>query len=443
MQKERNIGEILIVKSVAATAGMENLNVDGFISSMNVGESVVVDPSGKVVDATGTLPSKFKIGVKLTSGVIQWTDLIDANSIKSINTNRYVAAAAPVDYIGFNGTSGSIEVINNNLYYIRMYLKPMDKFGFVQQKVQFGVYKSDASATQAEIAFGLAENLAFNLSREPEKLRTGKDVVTVELVNSGTSIATSGGTIGVVKGSKYVQILGTGADAGKYNADGADIVAGDYLRIGHATTKTFPVYKVEQVVSGGGADTMIVKLSTPYAGTSNSAIAAASVGVIPAADVANFGIKLTGNISEFEVTKFHFQVPFYDISLEDFGTTLYTRATTPTMGNGDWREVSQIEQQFLGNEGRIYRVSPFEPAYRSETVTNGQYALIVIEHVDTMTGNLGNIETSLKQTYIACTKGNGTTYSDANTGLGTILNAYITAKGISSNGVTIATEINA
>lgn len=443
MQKERNIGEILIVKSVAATADMEGANVDGFLSTLAVGEPVVVNAAGTVIDATATLPAKFKIGVKLTSGVIQWTDLIDANSIKSINTNRYVAAAAPVDYIGYNGTSGSIEVINNNLYYVRMYIKPMDKFGFVQQKVQFGVYQSDANATQAEIAHGISENLAFNLSREPEKLRTGKDVVTVELVNSGTSTATSGGVVGVVKGSKYVQILGTGADAGKYNGDAASITAGDYIRFGHATTKTYPVYKVESVVSGGGAATMVVKLSTAYRGESNSAIAAASVGVIPAADVANFGIKLTGNIPEFEVTKFHFQVPFYDVTLEDFGSTLYTRATNPTLGNGDWREISQIEQQFLGNEGRIYRVSPFEPAYRSETVSNGTYATVVIEHVDTMTGNLGNIETSLKQTYLACAKGNGGAYSDANTGVGTILNAYITAKGIPSNGVTIATEINA
>lgn len=443
MEKERNVGEILIVKSVAATAGMEGVNVDNFLSTLAVGEPVVVDAAGTVIDATGTLPAKFKIGVKLTSGVIQWTDLIDAGSIRSINTNRYVAAAAPLDYIGFNGTSGSIEVINNNLYYIRMYITPMDKFGFVQQKVQFGVYNSDSNATQAEIAHGLAENLAFNLSREPEKLRTGKDVITVELVNSGTSTATSGGTIGVVKGSKYVQILGTGADAGKYNGDAATIVAGDYIRFGHATTKTYPVYKVEQVVSGGGATTMVVKLSTPYRGESNSAIAAASVGVIPAADVADFGIKLTGNIPEFEVTKFHFQVPFYTVTLEDFGSTLYTRSTTPTLGSGDWREISQLEQQFIGNEGRIYRASPFEQAYRSEVSSSATYALINIEHVDTMTGNLGNIETSLKQTRIACAKGNGGAYSDANTGLGTILNAYITAKGISSNGVTIATEINA
>ena len=113
MEKERNVGEILIVKSVAATADMEGVNVDKFLSTLAVGEPVVVDAAGTVVDATGTLPAKFKIGVKLTSGVIQWTDLIDAGSIKSINTNRYVAAAAPVDYIGFNGNSRRIDFANS------------------------------------------------------------------------------------------------------------------------------------------------------------------------------------------------------------------------------------------------------------------------------------------------------------------------------------------
>lgn len=443
MQKERNIGEILIVNSVAATAGMESNNVDGYISSMNTGESVVVSPAGVVVDATGTLPAQFKIGTKLIDGTMQWTDLIDAASIKSIYTKRYAAATLQKDYIGYNGTSGDIDVINSNMYYIRLYIQDNDGYTFNSQKVKWGVYTSDSSATQAEIAYGLTASLIGNLSREPEKLKSGIDIISVNRVNSGTSTATSGGVVTVTKGSKYVSIAGTGADAGKYNADAATIVAGDYIRFGHATTKTYPVYKVARVVSGGGAATMVVELDIAYQGTSGT-IAAASVGVIPIVDVGDFGIVLAGTAYSYDPPKFGYMLPRWETTIQDFGSTAVTNDTATDEGNGDWRWVKELEQQFLGNEGNYYRAQVPSPTFRSEVTTNGQYALIVIEHEDVMTGNLGNTEKSLKQTYIACVKGNGGTYSDANTGLGTILNAYLTAySGIKSNGVTIATEINA
>jgi hypothetical protein len=444
MQKERNISEILIAKSVAATADMENTSVNNHVAAMNVGELVIISPSGTVVDATGTLPESFKIGVKLSDGTMQWSDTIQSKGISRISSTKYIAPTLLVDYVGYNGTTGAIDTINNNLYYLRLNFLPTDAAGFAMQEIRWGGYKSDSTTTQSEVAHGVAENLIGNLSRLPEKQANGIDIVKVELVNSGTSIATSGGVISVTKGSKLVAIAGTGADAGKYNADAADIVAGDYLRIGHATTKTFPVYKVQRVVSGGGAATMVVELAMPYQGDSNLAIAAASVGVIPAADVANFGIKLSANFPKFSVGKFHYSVPRWNTTITDFGSTLLTNAVAATEGTGDYRQISQFEQQFQGNEGNYYRLDVFS-TFRNETAVNGQYALVIIEHVDNMLGNLGQEERSLKTTYVACAKGNGTTYSDANTGFGTILNAYVLANKIPlsfTTNATIATEIN-
>ncbi len=443
MQKEQNISEILIAKNVAATADMENTSINNHVASMNIGELVIVSPGGVVVDATGTLPTSFKIGVKLSDGTMQWSDTIQAKNIRSISSTKYIATTLQTDYIGFNGTSGSIDAINNNLYYIRLYILPSDTLGFAKQEVRWGVYKSDSSATQEEIAKGLTNSLVKNLSRMPERIASGIDVISVGRVNSGTSTATSGGTVTVTRGSQYVAIAGTGADAGKYNADAATIAAGDYIRFGHATTKTYPVYKVEEVVSGGGNTTMVVKLDLPYQGKSE-VIAAASVGVIPAASVGDFGIKLTGAQPEFVVGKFHYAVPRWQTTITDFGTTLLTNSSLPADGSGDYRQVSQWEQQFQGNEGKYYRLDVFQ-SYRNETAVNGQYALVIIKHIDNMLGNLGQEEKSLKTTYVACAKGNGTTYSDANTGFGTILNAYVTAYKIPltyTTSATIATEIN-
>jgi len=195
MLGQKNKTHIVVVKDTAPlieTATRADLTA-GQIAVFKNGSATAIDGTTDL-----TSGDQFKVVFKDVEGNIIESPTYKYDNIISKTAANYAAATEQKTYIGYNGTAGSIEVINNNLYYVRMYIKPMDKFGFVQQKVQFGVYQSDANATQAEIAHGISENLAFNLSREPEKLRTGKDVVTVELVNSGTSTATSGGVVGVV-----------------------------------------------------------------------------------------------------------------------------------------------------------------------------------------------------------------------------------------------------
>jgi len=103
-----------------------------------------------------------------------------------------------------------------------------------------------------------------------------------------------------------------------------------------------------------------------------------------------------------------------------------------------------MEQQFQGNEGNYYRAQVPYPTFRQEAVDGGQYALINIAFEDNMGTTIGGVANSYKQLIIACVKGAGTTYSAANVGLGTTLNAVLVAyPAIQNSGVTIATEINA
>ena len=56
------------------------------------------------------------------------TDLITKADIVSSNANVPMTATIPTeqhDTIGFNGTSGSLEAINNNLYFVRMYIQSL------------------------------------------------------------------------------------------------------------------------------------------------------------------------------------------------------------------------------------------------------------------------------------------------------------------------------
>ena len=445
MITEKNISNLLIIKEVATTLTATN-NIDAEVAGCTVGEAVVTSPGGVIVDAAGTLPKQFKIGQVRTGNTILWSDVIDPKYIDSIDAFRTVAATQQLDYIGYNGTSGAIEAINNNIYTVRLYMIPTDTAGFAQQKIKRGVFKSDSSATSAEVAAGLAANLISNLSKEPEKTKFGVNNIKVERVSSGTSIATSGGTIAVTKGSAYVSIAGTGADAGKYDTDGSTIVAGDYLRIGHATTKTYPVYKVEEVVSGGGGTTMVVKLDIAYQGTSNSAVAAASVGVIPAATAvaSDFGLKLTGTTYKFDPPKFGYYLPRWKTALQDCGTTTITNSVVATEGVGTYEQIAYMEQQLQGNEGNFYRAQVPYPTFRSDASTSSTYGQIVIKFRDRLVTTLGNQEDSLKTLYIACEEtADATTFDDANTGLATTLQAYITAYSIPSNVSSLATEIKA
>lgn len=430
MQAQRNVANILIANSVAATAGMEGLNIDGFISSLSTGEPVVLNPAGLVVDATGTLPTEFKIATKLTNGDLNISDIIRAKSIKSIHTTRYTAPTNQVDYVGYNGSSGSIDVINNNLYSVKLHLLPTDTAGFMQQKIKEGFYETDSTATQSEIAYGLTNSLIKNFSREPEKIKYSVDRIKFERINSGAQ-ANALGTA--------TATLNYGSNAVVFSEDMTALVtAGTILRFGTTGAGTAPCYVVTGHNSGAAA-ARVYFLDIAWQGTTQ-VLAAASVESVTEG---NWGIKISSSTYYFEEPKWRYNMPVWKTYTQDCGSTVVTESVKATPGSGDYRQVSAMEQLFLGNEGNYYRAQIPQPTFRSETSASKTYALIVIEFEDDMTTEIGGVAKSLKQLYIACEKGNGGAYSDANTGLGTILNAYITAYSIPSNGVTIATEINA
>lgn len=433
MQAQRNVANLLVVNSVAATAGMETNNIDGYISSMSTGEPVIVSPGGVVVDATGTLPTEFKIATKLTDGTLLYSDIIKAKGIKSIVAHKYVAATNQVDYVGYNGSTGSFDVINNNIYSIKLYLKPTDTAGFMQQKIKEGFYETDSTATQREIALGLCNSLYLNFKREPDKVKFGTDRFVFERINSGAQANALGtATAALTKGSTAVV----------FSEDlTALVTAGTIVRFGTSGAGTAPCYVVTGH-NGGAAAARVYTLDMPYQGTSTTALAAASVESVTEGD---WGIKISSTTYYYEEPKFRYSQPIWETILQDCGSTVVTKSVKTTPGSGDYRQVRAMEQLFLGNEGNYYRTQIPQPTFRSEVSSSKTYALLTIEYVDNFSTELGGQADSLKQLYIACEKGNGGAYSDANTGLGTTLNAYVTAYSIPltyTTSATIATEIN-
>lgn len=430
MQAQRNVANILIANSVATTLTHSN-NIDNYIANMPIGEPGVISPSGIVVNGQGDLPAEFKIVTKLTDGGLNISDIIKAKNIKSIHTTRYTPATNQVDYIGFNGSTGSIDVINNNIYSVKINLMPTDVAGFMQQKIKEGFYETDSTATQSEIAGGLTNSLIKNFSREPEKIKYGVDTIKFERVNSGVQAnALGSATVAVNNGSTAIV----------FSEDVTALVtAGTILRFGTSGAGSAPCYIVNSHDGGAGA-ARVYFLDIPWQGDSNTTFPAASIESVEEGD---WGIKISSSTNYFEEPKFRYSMPIWKTTLQDCGSTPVTEAVKAFLGSGDYRQVSAMEQLFHGNLGNYYRSQIPQPTFRSEVSSTKNYAIIVIEFEDDMTTELGGVAKSLKQLYIACEKGNGTAYSDVSTGLGATLNAYITAYNIPSNGVNIATEINA
>ena len=392
METAKNINQLIICTA-------EDTYAAGTIADLTAGECNVASPNGVLIDGYSNVAAGAKYVIAalgVSSGILQVSDPIIKGSEVAAYYTAYAASQGQIDYIGYNGTSGSIEVFNSNVYTIRMFLRDNTTASFKRDEIKEGFYKSDATATEAEVAAGLVKSLIANFSREAEP------VVLFERVNSGTSIATSAGVITFTKGSKYVSWPedGNNNDAGKYDTDGSSVAVGDYIRVGHATTKTYPVYKVA-AITGAATTTIVLELDVPYQGTSE-AIAAASVGVLPTANLGTFGIKMTGQKRAF--VKGVFNADSYltwDTILQDFGSTVVTKSQAASKGVGTYEWVAEKEFEFQMNNNP-YRLAQPLPSYKADASSSSTYGIFVIQYKDEMDTALGGQADSIKTLYIAC-----------------------------------------
>lgn len=284
------------------------------------------------------------------SPVLFWDNLVKVSKLAPS------ADAAQVVAVGYNGTTGSIEVNNSGEYLLTIgYREGMKQFN--KRLYKYGQYTADASATQYEIANGIHTSFLATLKKDPFVM------FKMEKLNAGTSVATSGGAFTVTNGSTVVTTVesaGSAADAAKYSSDASTIAAGDIIRFGHATTKTYPVYKVVSITGGGTASATIV-LDQPYQGTSGS-VAAGSAGVIAAGSEGDYGLLITAMDSNkpFEPGKWAFNPTLFDVGLSvDFGATPVTVNTVAARGMGTYKDVAEKEWFLLGNRREAFRIAEY------------------------------------------------------------------------------------
>lgn len=396
MEKQKNVNQLLIAKDISRT-GLTGKGTTGKVSYSDLadGEIVVCTPDLRVLSTTAgsnvdTAGESKVVIVQRTGSKLLVSDVIEVSSIKGYSINSWVAATQQLDYVGYNGTAGSIETLASNIYSIRLTILGNTRDEFGREFILPGTYKSSSVAatyTQQAIAKGLTESLINNYSRQA-------DIdIKFERVNSGAQTAVPTGTVtfAFVKGSKY--ITATDID----DATDTDALAvGDILVIGTASTS--PGYVITAINTTANTAT----LDIPFQGASQS-IVDTGLKVIVAASEGNWGVKIEGVAREFVAGKWHYAVVNFN-TMADFGddaaVPTVTNTTASTPGIGTYGQVAQLELELQMNEA-MYRNHVSEPIRRTDALSDDTYDMLTIEFADNMTTDLGGIAASPKTLTIA------------------------------------------
>lgn len=303
-----------------------------------------------------------------------------AKGNESISIQKHVPAQQQITVIGSNGTTGSLPAANDTSYYIKLRKNDNDEGNRSQPFSLFGQYKTGGSATQSGLARGLTANFILNMSREARGTN-GYVLVETLIDTAATNTAFGGlgnptGNLAVVKGSKGVTMTDT-----------QDLAAGDYFRVDASATETLtaPVYRIDTVDSATK-----ITLTVAYQGASNAALDDDFVHLIPSATgvADNFGIRLTGVESMFDVNKFrNYFANRFTATFSDADTTVLL-VQGARNGSGVWQAVAMDEYMNYGYEGQneMLAVPPTNrdavvkvPGVASQTALTSKYSTINIK----------------------------------------------------------------
>lgn len=355
---QKDIQLLFVGASATATTGA--------IDAMNDGEIGIFTPSGKrITELTAATEDKFIIVKKTPNGGVPLlSSIINKADIKSLTRKLYVPAVNQVQTVGYDGTNGSIDTINDNEYKLTISFREGLTSNHGGLYLKHGFYASDINATEYEIGTNLLANLKANFSKEAEEL------VNISMYCNDAGVATAG-TVDVVKGSKYM------------NASvPADFAVGGLVRLGLNTTD--PCYKVVSIV--GNTIELGCKVGEA---TQQFAIAAAMGVTLALAEAASFGVSITAVPSAHVVGKMHgnLQPLLFDVTVSGFGVTPNVATAAGTAGNGTQKQIQELEWFCQGNEGDFHRIG--EPnLITARTEASGNYDMIDIQITELYTGSI-------------------------------------------------------
>jgi hypothetical protein len=361
-------GQDSTVPVTAAAAYIESYaDLDDGAFSVCNDQNMVLSATTVLTDAR-TLANGIRLIGRYGTKLVM-SDLIKATDLISSNGTTVVAAANQVSYIGYNGSTGSIAAIVDNVYKLNLQVDTISRTGRGNTFPINVMFRSSATATTTEVAFGLIGNLTPTLKNQSE------ECIKSRLINSAA--VTAGHqfdhTVAVVKGSKYVVVS---TDLITHDA-GHTAVAGDLIRLGTAaliegqTVLTSPVYKIIAV------STLTLELDRPVECASGTYTADQSAELIPAAAIGDYGIRLDGVSPTWVLGKRPWSKYTFTIGLTDFSATTTVTYTTPaSLGRGVEQQIRDLEWFTQGEAGDRYRADYMYQGYTSRVVASETYKQI-------------------------------------------------------------------
>jgi hypothetical protein len=365
----KNLQEVLVGKNIGRTASVQITDPTNTTTYIADGEIVVLNSAGAIYDsATMSYSTSPYIQIAQRSG----NNVIVSNKIYGNKLFTYTGQGADaqgteqITHIGFNGTAGSFDVSGANDFYLTI-TPNQDDMQWSEQKQKNVTLATKASVGTSQLI--LAKAIVANVMK---KYMIDGIPVTAAMLNSATAVASAsqGQNLAVVHGSNVIVYGG---------APTVVPAAGAMLRIGATGSldgPTVPVYTVQ------GAHPTIANafiLDQPYAGPSNSALAATDHGYI-AAPGTDYGIRFTGKALPFTLDFFKFKRTNFTVQMKGFGTTPLTKTQNTTYGQGDGRLCAEEESFCKGFQGALNRMTVPLPAitidsnYGTTTSINTTYA---------------------------------------------------------------------
>lgn len=381
LRKANNVYSVILSDAAKLTAALPAVGAVVSDVNLEVGAVVVTDLGLRRLDNTAfaALPStgQFLIVEGRGPGIPLMKSPILTKGKVNVTPSRFKAAVQQVTYVGYNGTTGALPVSNNSDFWIKIRKRDNDAANRSQPFSLFaGPVRTDATATQAELATLLVRSGYQNFKNEP-----ANGYLRMEAVTAAASAAITGTTttLTFTYGSKLVTLNGTVTN----------INVGDYVRVGGAGV-TNPVYLVSAVTSPTS-----ITLAAPFVGTTG-AVAVANVQVIAAATAAaaNFGVRLTGVAAPFDVNQFRdYYANRFTTSFSD--STVLITVSGAQNGNGVWQQVAMDEYMSYGYEGEMNQLAvpsiPRDaivkiPGINGNTALTSKYSSINIAWEESISG---------------------------------------------------------
>jgi hypothetical protein len=372
LDSKNNIKSVFIVPDQAVTATLGQKITPG---SLQTGEIVVTNVGNEVLDVSNVFNvDTIKIVKDRGANLPLQQVRLNIKDVIAYSGLCGEPATEQVSFVGFDGTSGAIDKIDNNFYILKLEHVPNAfAYGKRPANYKYGTFKSKLTgATEAEIANGLQASLVQNF--KPNRTIDWRVFSEIICNNAGAAITGTATDVSVTLYSKTVTIVGGTI---------TNVVAGDFIRLG-GTAVTDPVYKVAAKTA------TTITLTVPYQGTTGT-IAIASVEVVTAALAATaaFGVKITGIKQKYDVNRWRqYDKVRFNVLLENFGTTGSTK-TAAFDGIGVYEQAANDEYISWGDEGQVF-VDQVPPLFREQDAVVGtQYSPVILAWLNKLPSLIG------------------------------------------------------